>query len=59
MPDRHRSVKEISEMFGFKAEMIRNMCHAKGQRFAVRIVPNGKFWIDPVKFKEHIERKMA
>ena len=52
-------VKEISEQFGFKRDMITNMCHARGQKFAVQFVPGGKFWIDPVKFEAYIERKIA
>lgn len=55
----YMSVSAIAEKFGFKAEIVRNMCHARGQRFAYRLVPNGKFWIDPIRFKDYIERKRA
>lgn len=57
--DKYMDVKAISEMFGFKREMIQNMCNARNQRFAVRFNPRGKFWIDPEKFQEHIRRKLA
>lgn len=59
MTEKYKSVKEIADMFGFKVDDVRNKCHARGQKFALRFVPNGKFWIDPVKFREYIERKVA
>lgn len=55
----YQSVTAISKAFGIKAETVRNMCHARSQRFAFRLVPNGKFYIDPVKFQAYIERRMA
>ena len=51
------SAKEAAAQFGMHLDVIRNMCHARGQRFAYQLVPNGKFYIDPVKLQEHIERK--
>ena len=56
---KYKSVKEVAAMFGFKVDDVRNKCHARGQRFAVQFVPNGKFWIDPVKFQAYIERQVA
>lgn len=53
---KYRDVKEISEIFGFPSKTIQNMCHARCQKFAVRLVPNGKFWIDPEKFQAYIDR---
>lgn len=53
------SVREAAEKFGIKAKEIRNFCHARGQKFAYQIVPNGRFYIDPDKFREFIERKLA
>lgn len=54
------SCKEISEKFGLKVEIVRNMCHARGQKFAFRLVePSGKFYIDPVRFQNYLERKRA
>lgn len=51
------SARETADKFNIKLEVVRNMCHARGQKFAYRLVPNGKFYIDPVKFQAHIERK--
>ena len=55
----YQSVTVIAKKYGFKPEVVRNMCHARSQRFALRLVPNGKFYIDPVKFQAYIERRMA
>lgn len=52
-----KSAKEIAKDFGMKLDVVRNLCHARGQRFAYQLVPNGKFYIDPVKFQEFIERR--
>jgi len=52
------SVKDAAERFGYTVKGIRNLCHARGQKFAVRFVPNGKFYIDPDKFQAFIERKV-
>lgn len=54
------SAREISEKFGIKIEVVRNMCHARGQKFAYRLVePSGRFYIDPVRFQDYLERKRA
>ena len=54
------SCKEISEKFGMKIEVVRNLCHARSQRFAYRLSePKGKFYIDPIKFEAYLERKRA
>lgn len=55
--DMYLSARETADKFNIKLEVVRNMCHARGQKFAYRLVPNGKFYIDPVKFQAHIERK--
>ena len=48
---------EIAKMYGIPAETIRNLCHARGQKFATRLVPNGRWYIDEERFKDHWERK--
>ena len=54
------SCKAISEKFGLNVTVVRNMCHARGQKFAYRLVePSGKFYIDPVRFQDYLERKRA
>lgn len=57
----YRSATEIAEMFNLDVRVVRNLCHARGQRFAYRLNgPKGKFHIDPVKFHEFIkERRLA
>lgn len=51
------SVRETSERFGIRQEIIRNLCHARGQRFAYQLVPNGRFYIDPDRFQDFLRRK--
>ena len=53
----YRDVKEISQMFGLPVDMIQNLCHARGQKFAVRFNPRGKFWIDPERFHIFVEER--
>ena len=49
--------KEIAAKFGLSDDLVRNLCHARGQRFAVRLVPNGRWYIDDEKFEEFWNRK--
>ena len=53
------SAKETAERFGMKLKEVRNVCHARGQKFAYQLVPGGKFYIDPDKFQAFMERKVA
>lgn len=53
------SAKETAERFGMKLKEVRNLCHARGQKFAYQLVPGGKFYIDPDKFQAFMERKVA
>ena len=50
------STKEIAEMFGFKVETVRNLCSARAQRFARRLVPGGRYYIELTAFEEYLER---
>lgn len=50
-------VTEIARIYGIKIETVRNLCHARGQKFATRLVPNGRFYIDIEKFDEFLKRK--
>lgn len=52
------SARKIAEMLGVDRKIVENMCHARGQRFAFRITPRGKYYIDLDKFMDHIERKI-
>lgn len=57
MKQEHQSITEIAKEYGYHRKVVENMCHARGQRFAYRLTPNGKFYIIPEMFKEYIERK--
>ena len=57
MEKRYYRASEIAERYGIDARMVRNLCHARGQKFAVRLVPNGRFYIDLEKFDEYLKRK--
>lgn len=50
-------VKEIAEMYNLPADLVRNLCHARGQRFAMKLVPRGRWYIDSERFGEFLERK--
>ncbi|MBR5678018.1 MAG: hypothetical protein IKX20_07755 [Paludibacteraceae bacterium] len=49
--------KEIAAKFGLTDELVRNLCHARGQRFATRLVPGGRWYIDDELFQEFWDRK--
>lgn len=51
------SVAQIATIYGFTPKMVREMCHSRGQQFAFKLKPNGRFYISARKFKEYIERK--
>lgn len=46
------TIKEASERYSIKPARLREMCHAKGQRFAIQIVKNGMLRIDPEQFEK-------
>ena len=50
------SVAEIARIYGFKDEAVRDMCHARGEKFAYQL-NGGKWYIDLKKFKAYLERK--
>ena len=55
------SCKEIANRFGMDVRMVRNLCHARGQKFAYQLnKPHGKYYIDPDQFEHFIrERRLA
>ena len=55
------SATQIAEQYNLDVRLVRNLCHARGQRFAYRLNgPKGKFYIDSIKFQEFIrERRLA
>lgn len=53
------SVREAAEIYGYRPEAIRNMCHAQGQRFAYQRMKGGSLKIDPKRFEKHLEKFYA
>lgn len=49
-------VAEIAKIYGLDPETVRNLCYARGQRFARKIVPRGRWYIDSDLFEEHWNR---
>lgn len=50
------SIKEISDMYRLNRKVVLDMCHARGQRFALN--PTGGKWrIDKERFDEYLERQ--
>lgn len=60
MPEpKYYKVSKISEIFGIPAKMVRDMCYARGQKFAFK--PGGEkgnWLIDKERFEKYIERRM-
>ena len=54
---KYYSVSEIAKLYGFTCKTVREMCNSRGQVFAFKLKPNGRYYIDHRKFREHIERK--
>jgi len=54
---KYKSVAEISQLYGFTEKTVRELCNSRGQRFAFKLKPGGRFYIDHKKFREHLERK--
>ncbi len=54
---RYYKATEVAKIYNFPVKRIRNLCHARGQKFAVRFVDNGMFYIDLDKFNEFLKRK--
>ena len=56
-----KSAREIATMFGMDVRTVRDLCHARGQRFAYQLnKPHGKYYIDPDLFGQFIrERRLA
>ena len=51
------SVSEIAEKYGLTPKTIRELCNARGQKFAFKLKEKGRFYINGKKFREHLERK--
>ena len=55
--DKFYKATEIARLYGMTAETVRNLCHARGQKFATRLVPNGRFYINRERFEDFLKRK--
>lgn len=54
---KYKSVAEIAEHYGMTAKTVRELCQARGARFAFKLKENGRYYIDHRKFREYLERK--
>ena len=54
---KYKSVSEIAELYGMTAKTVREMCNARGARFAFKLKDGGRYYIDARKFREYLERK--
>lgn len=59
MEQKYFKVTEVAKIYGMRPVMVRSFCHAKGQQFAFRPIPNGCFYIDLKKFEEFLARRTA
>lgn len=46
------SIKEVAEAFGMRPNLLRQLCHARGQLFASQPVKNGNIIINVKKFEK-------
>jgi len=59
MEERFYKVSEISEIFGLPCKVIRDMCYARGQRFAFKPGgAKGNWRINKERFEKYLERRM-
>jgi hypothetical protein len=54
---KYYSVRKIAEIYGFTTKTVTELCHSRGQTFAFKLKPKGRFYIDARKFKAYIDRK--
>lgn len=48
---------EVAKIYGVDHHVILNACHARGQTFATRLKPKGRFYINLDKFREWWDRQ--
>lgn len=51
-------VSEVAQIIGLPHKKVQDMCHARGQRFALRLKPNGNWYIYLSKFKKYLEGRL-
>ena len=57
MEQQYHKITEVTKITGLPRKTIENACHAKGQRFAVRLVKGGCWYIDIKKFEQHLNNR--
>lgn len=60
MEQKYYKVSDVARIFGLKPQIVRNYCHAKGQRFAFQ--PSGKggcILVDIKKFEDFLKTRTA
>ena len=50
-------ITEVVGITGLPRKSIENACHARGQRFATRLVKGGCWYIDIKKFEQHLNNR--
>lgn len=53
----YKSVTEVSRITGISKIEVNNACHKQGQKYAFRLKPRGRWYIDLDKFKQSVERR--
>lgn len=53
----YKSVTEIAKETGLTKVAVNDECHRHGQKYAFRLKPRGRWYIDLDKFKQSIERR--
>lgn len=54
---KYKSVAEIAAIYGMTAKTVRELCQARGAKFAFKLKPGGRYYIDQKQFRNFIERK--
>lgn len=55
MNQKYFKVTEVAKIFSMKPARIRELCHARGQRFAFQPVKNGNILIDITEFEKWLK----
>lgn len=53
----YKSVSEVARETGLTKVKANDECHRAGQKYAFRLKPRGRWYIDLDKFKQSIERR--
>ena len=59
MEQKYYKVREVAQIIGLKPAIVRQFCHAKGQRFAFQPVKRGNLMIDIKKFEDFLKTRNA